>query len=494
MSAATTAFGNNQQDLTCSIWASPKIGGRLITATELRFSEIISALSVALDITTGQPKGHGMRTALIGMRLAEELRLTSADRSALFYALLLKDVGCSSNAAKIAHLFGADDHLVKRATRLIDWTKPSENLAHCWQHVAPGGSLMHKLMKIAAMAIQGEKGACRISEARCHQGATIASMLQLPEATSRAIYDLDEHWNGRGFPGGLQGEEISLLGRICCLAQTVEVFVMTYGLGTAIEVACQRSGEWFDPQLISALLSFKNDQPFWERLNAEHLVAELAHWEPADALLLVDQVGLDRIAEAFAKVVDAKSPWTYKHSNRVADISVGVARKLGCSEELARDIRRAALLHDLGKLGVPNTILDKPGKPTDEEMAIIQKHPEYTEQILGQVKAFAVLADVAGSHHERLDGKGYHRCRRGDEIPWVGRVLAVSDICEALSAQRPYRDAMPWEKIKGILQADAGRGVDPDCLQALIHWYESNEPITRVEDQLCEVERLLSQY
>src|SRR5215475_7432577 len=95
---------------------------RLIVANEIRFSEIISALSVALDITQGHPHGHSMRTALVGMRLADELRLATADCSALFYALLLKDLGCSSNAAKMAYLFAADDQLVKRSGRMIDWT------------------------------------------------------------------------------------------------------------------------------------------------------------------------------------------------------------------------------------------------------------------------------------------------------------------------------------------------------------------------------------
>jgi putative nucleotidyltransferase with HDIG domain len=318
-------------------------------------------------------------------------------------------------------------------------------------------------------------------------------MLHLPDATSRAIHDLDEHWNGRGFPSGSKRDEISLLGRICCLAQTVEVFATTYGVDTALDVARQRSGQWFDPQLVSALISFEHEKQFWRRLQSPNLVAELAQWEPAEALLLVDQAGLDRISEAFAKVVDAKSPWTYKHSTRVAEISVRVARRLGCSDELTRDIRRAALLHDLGKLGVPNTILDKPGKPTPEELAIIHKHPEYTEQILAQVRAFDVLADVAGSHHERLDGNGYHRRRVGNEIPWAGRILAVSDVCEALSAQRPYRDAMPWEKIKAILSADAGKGVDPDCVEALVQSYEACEPISRIEEQFCEIDRLLSQ-
>jgi hypothetical protein len=217
----------------------PSTSDRLIAATEIRFSEIISALSVALDITQGQPEGHSMRSALVGMRLAEELRLSTADRSALLYALLLKDLGCSSNAAKISYLFGADDRLVKRSGRMIDCTKGSECLKHAWQHCAAGGSLIEKLLKMAAIARCGASGAQRIAEVRCERGADIARMLQMPHATVQAIRDLDEHWNGKGWPLRLKGQEISLCGRICCLAQTVEVFFTAYGLEAAIDVACQ---------------------------------------------------------------------------------------------------------------------------------------------------------------------------------------------------------------------------------------------------------------
>ncbi len=191
-----------------------------------------------------------MRSALIGMRLAEELRLPMSDRSALFYALLLKDLGCSSNAAKMAYLFGADDRQVKRSARMTDWTKAGQAIKHAWQQCAPGGSMMEKVLKIAAIARDG-KGAKRIAEVRCERGAEIARMLRLPEATAIAIHDLDEHWDGRGFPRGLRGKEISLLGRICCLSQTVEVYFSTYGLSSAIEMALKRRGRWFDPQLVT---------------------------------------------------------------------------------------------------------------------------------------------------------------------------------------------------------------------------------------------------
>ncbi len=158
-----------------------------------------------------------------------------------------------------------------------------------------------------------------------------------------------------------------------------------------------------------------------------------------------------------AHVVDAKSPWTYQHSTRVAEIAVGISRQFGISSDFERDLRRAALLHDIGKLGVSNMILDKPGKPTEAEFDEIRKHPDYTQQILKEVDAFQALADAAGAHHERLDGRGYHRRLDGSSLGWVARVLAVADVCEALSAQRPYRDALPWHEIEGILSRGGER-------------------------------------
>ncbi|MEX0725994.1 MAG: HD domain-containing phosphohydrolase [Planctomycetaceae bacterium] len=466
---------------------------RLVQAPIIRFSEIISALSVALDITQGHPQGHCMRSCLIGMRIADVLKLPQADCSALFYALLLKDLGCSSNAAKIAYLFGGDDLTIKRSTRMIDWTKPGQCLSHCWNNSAPGGSTIEKLIKMAAIVRKGAEGGRKISEIRCERGAEIARMLQLPESTSQAILDLDEHWNGGGNPCGRKGEEISLLGRICCLAQTVEVYFSTYGLDSAYDVAKKRRGKWFDPQLVDAMETFKRESNFWARLHSENLMAEISEWEPEDVIRLADDEALDQIAEAFSRVVDAKSPWTFQHSSRVSEIAVGMSKQFGCSPELEQDIRRAGLLHDIGKLGVSNLILDKPGKPTDEEFAEIRKHAEWSYQILNQVTALQQLADVAGAHHERLDGRGYHRGIAGPEIHFVARILTVADICEAMTAKRPYRDAMQWEQVQAILAKDAGKGVDHECLEALQQWYDRHTFGSRVDDQLAAVERLVSE-
>ena len=479
--------------IVCTPSLAPTNATRLVEAKEIRMSEIVSALSIALDITQGQPEGHCMRSAIIGMRLAEVMRLPAVERSALFYALLLKDLGCSSNAAKMSYLFGADDHVVKRSCRLTNWTKATDCLQHAWKNCAPGGSIVERLLRIGAMLRSGPAGARKIVEIRCERGANIARTLQFPELTAEAIRSLDEHWDGRGQAEGLKGTEIPLLARICCLAQTIELFHSTYGLSAALNVARERRGTWFDPQIVDALFTFRADHSFWLQLQSRDLLQGLSRWEPEDTVLVADEACLDRVAAAFADVVDAKSPWTYQHSTRVAEIAVGIAEQFNLSPELVRDVRRAALLHDIGKLGVSNSILDKPGKPTDDEFAQIRKHPDYTQQILSQVSAFQNLADVAGAHHERLDGRGYHRRLDSDRMPWIARILAVADICEAMSAKRPYRDALSWERIHEIMSRDRGTGIDADCFSALERFQDRTQLASRVEGQLAAVDRLVAE-
>jgi putative nucleotidyltransferase with HDIG domain len=462
----------------------------LVEPGEIRLSEVLSALSLALDLTEGQPTGHAIRTALIGMRIAQELDLPAAERSDLFYALILKDLGCSSNAAKMAWLFGADDRVVKRSVKLIDWTRMTEKAAFAWRQASPRGGPFHKVLRLIAMAREGDKGERELVEQRCERGAEIAREFDLPEATAQAIRSLDEHWNGGGYPAGLRGEEIPLLARILNLAQTVEVFYMAQGRTAAFAVARERSGRWFDPHVVRAFEATQNDREFWQLMLTLDLHGTLSQWEPADTIRYTDPDALDRISAGFARVIDAKSPWTYKHSTGVADIAVGIADILGFNTAARRDLRRAALLHDLGKLGVSNTILDKPGKPTDAEYAQIRLHPEYSQQILEQIPLFHRLADVASAHHERLDGRGYHRRLSGEAMPPEARILAVADVFEALTAARPYRDGLPREKALALMQRDAGQHLCPVCIEALELWLDQTAFTPRVEAQLEELDRL----
>ena len=226
---------------------------RLLLPGTVRLSEVIRALSVALDLTEGQPAGHAARSCLIGMQLARRIELPESDLGPLYYALLLKDLGCSSNAAKMCFLFGADDRTVKRDIKSVDWTKASKSFKFALAHASPGGSPVQKVMQMAVMARAGEKGAKELVKTRCERGADIATQLGFPFETADAITYLDEHWNGKGHPFGLSGEEIPMLSRLMCLAQTVEVFHSKDGLQKAIEVAETRRGTWFDPQLVDAL-------------------------------------------------------------------------------------------------------------------------------------------------------------------------------------------------------------------------------------------------
>ena len=237
---------------------------RLQPAVQIKLSEVIGALSYALDITEGQPKGHAARSCMLGMRLARELRLNPAESSALFYALLLKDLGCSSNAGRICYLFGSDDRAVKQDVKTLDCTTLGGSIAYVVRNVGIDGSLLDKAKHFARVAVGGAKAQRAMIELRCDRGAKIARELEFPELTANAIRHLDEHWDGQGHPDGLEGDQIPLLSRILSLAQTAEVFIREFSLEAACVMAVERSGTWFDPELVKQFLSIKNDADFWQ--------------------------------------------------------------------------------------------------------------------------------------------------------------------------------------------------------------------------------------
>jgi putative nucleotidyltransferase with HDIG domain len=420
-------------------------------STEVRLSEVIGALSYALDATDGQPAGHALRSCMIGMRLARALDLGAEDQAAAFYGLLMKDAGCSSNAAAVSALYGADDIAAKRALRTVNHSKPSEAVGYILRNV--GGP--RNLLRVARA---GKATARTLTQTRCERGAQIATMLELPDGAAAAIGSLGEHWDGKGHPLGLRGEEIPLLARIFALAQTAEVFVHDFGVEAAFEMASERSGTWFDPALVSLFVSFRGEEAFWRSLSDDNLAPSLEEWEPAGPLLVADEARLDRVAEAFALVIDAKSPYTYQHSTRVAELAVAAASALGLDGGALRDLRRAGLLHDIGKLAVPNSILDKPGRLTDEERTRVDLHPQLSEQVLERIPAFAEIAAIAGAHHEKLDGSGYWRGVSGEAISQMARIVAVADVYEALTADRPYRAAMTAERARAILAEEVAAG------------------------------------
>jgi putative nucleotidyltransferase with HDIG domain len=451
-------------------------GRRTGEGVELRLSEVLSGLSHALDITEGQAQGHAERSCLIGMRLAAVLELDDDTRSSLFYALLLKDAGCSSNASKVASLFGADDAEVKSTRRMTDTSSFGDSLRHLVRTTAPGAPALTRARHVGQVVRFGRGGARSLVELRCERGAAVARAIGLGEVAARAILDVDEHWDGGGYPAGLAGEQISLAGRVLCLAQTAEVFWQHGGPAAACEIARRRQGTWFDPALVDALLTFEHDAEFWRSLAAP----EVGALEPPDRVVIADDALLDRVAHAFASVVDAKSPYTAHHSEGVTEIAGGLAGLLELDPPQRATLRRAALLHDVGKLGVSNRILDKPARLTQTEWTVVRRHPRWSMEILSRVGAFHDVARVAAAHHERLDGSGYHQGLTADELDAPSRILAVADVAEALSADRPYRSALGPDEVLAIVGDQAGRRLDADVVaalaQVLLEWSAESSP------------------
>lgn len=433
----------------------------------VKLSEVLSALSCVLDMVEGQPAGHVLRSCFIGMKVAESLQLSEDERSALFYALLLKDAGCSSNSSKVAALFESDDFRAKGKLKTVDWSQLPNAFLYVAQNVSPEGSLWSKARRFFAVGVEGPKAARDLVEIRCERGAEISRSMGFPEETALAIRALDEHWNGAGHPDGLKGDGIPLLARICGLAQTVEVFYTAYGPTGAEEVARLRRGQWFDPDLVDVFLAQTRVGGLWEALDEPDLARSVSLMEPADRVIPATPEWLDLTAHAFARIIDAKSPFTFRHSEGVARAAAKIGEHVGLPEETVRDLKRAGLLHDIGKLGVSNRILDKPGRLTDDEFAIVKRHPGLTHDVLTLAEPFRDIADVAASHHEKLDGSGYHRGITGEHLSQPARILAVADVFDALSKDRPYRRAMPMEKVLGIIEGESGAKLSPESVEAL---------------------------
>jgi len=219
--------------------------------------------------------------------------------------------------------------------------------------------------------------------------------------------------------------------------------------------------------LVDAIEEFEGDTAFWGTLSSVEQLEHVSDLEPEDMVIMADEARLDRVCRAFARVIDAKTPYTAEHSEGVARIAVEIGTEMHVPFDGLVTLRRAGLLHDIGKLGVSNLILDKPAKLTDLEMAEMRKHPRHTEEILMRVERFRGFAGIAAAHHERLDGTGYHQGVKGDKLDLLSRILAVADIAEALTAARPYRSGLPQDKVLEIMSKLAGSAIDPAVFEAL---------------------------
>ena len=433
---------------------------------KIRSAELIGALSHALDITEGQPRGHCHRVCWLGMKLGQGINLAREELSDLYYALLLKDLGCSSNAARICQLYLADDLKFKSDFKLIDGSL-SQALRFVLTHTGLESGMAGRFRAIINIMRNGGQISRELIEARCHRGADIARQMGFSTTVADAIQNLDEHWDGSGKPEGRLRRDIPVVSQIALMAQVADVFFMANGQEAALREVESRSGTWFDKDLVDVFTNLAEWDEFWEPLSADDLATRILALEPEEHIRMADEDNLDRVAKGFAMVVDSKSPFTAGHSSRVALYTDMIAERLGLEAAHRRQLCRAALLHDIGKLGISNSILDKPARLTDAEFASIKGHPTLSAQILSDIPALASMVPVAESHHERLDGKGYPRNLKGDEINLDTRIVTAADVFDALTADRPYRKAMSVSDALALMQKDVGAAFDPRCFAAL---------------------------
>lgn len=436
-------------------------------AESFSFNEILSSFSYALDLTEGQPPGHCIRSCWIGFHIAQQLQLSTSELWDIYYTLLMKDTGCSSNAARICELYGTNDHELKHAFKFVNNDEFGQLAKFVLANTGKDSNLHQRIKSLLNIVKNGKDIQTELIHTRCTRGAEIARMIGLNETIAEGIFNLDEHFNGNGQPNGLSGHDIPLGSRIALLSQVADVFYVAAGREASIEQVRKRSNTWFDPELVKIFLHVTKDDNFWIGLSSDNIDELVMDLEPQSIRIEVTEETLDQVSAAFGAIVDAKSPYTAGHSRRVGIYTSSLGKHLGFDDDDVRWLYRGGLLHDLGKLGVSNTLLDKSGNLVDNEWVQMKKHPMFTEEILHRFGPFKRLATITGAHHERMDGKGYYKGLSGDQISLESRIITTADIFDACISDRPYRKGMPLEKVLSIMDDLRGIAIDDRCMDVV---------------------------
>ncbi|MBV9368076.1 MAG: HD domain-containing protein [Solirubrobacterales bacterium] len=431
----------------------------------VRLSELLGVLSFGADLGMGQPMGHMLRQCLISAGLAERIGLADDERHAVFFASLVAWVGCHVDAYEQAKWFG-DEMALKGDFRRVDFAKATSGPLFMLRHLGRGLPLRQRVGLVPSFVGEGRRAAESMLENHWRASDDLMARVGLDPLVRDTVEQSFERWDGRGVPKGLRGQEILVTSRLVNLADVVEVFHRAGGVPAAVSVARERAGTQFDPDLAELFAS-----------GADSLLDELDAVEPWAAVLSAEHASrywlegseLDSALEAVADFVDVKSPYTVGHSRGVARLAERASAAYGLGASGAEQLRRAALLHDLGKLGVPNSIWDKKGPLTPSERERARMHPYLTERMLVSSSALAPLAAVAVQHHERMDGSGYPRGLNGTDMTPAGRLLAAADSYHARLEPRPHRPAQAPEQAASELRADVRAGrIDGDAAEAVL--------------------------
>jgi HD-GYP domain-containing protein (c-di-GMP phosphodiesterase class II) len=411
----------------------------------------------------GQPTEHFLRSCLIAVRLGERVDAPSSERETAYYVSLLSSVGCTYDASVLAEWFG-DDNAFRAAAYGVDLAG-LPLFGFMLRRAGAGGSPWHRVRITAALFAEGNQGAAESMASHCDVAATLAERLGLGQSLHEPMRQLFARWDGKGTPP-LHGEKIALSIRLVQLADVVEAHRGEGGRDAALGVARERAGTQFDPALVAQLERHADD--IFAGLDGETTWDEVVAAEPAPSGAIPNQ-DLDEAFTVVADFADLKSPYLRGHSRGVAALAADAAALFGLPASETVMVRRAALLHDLGRTGVSNAIWDKPGPLSESERERVRLHPYYTERALARPPALARLGAVAAAHHERLDGSGYHRGLAGASLSPPARVLAAADAYHAMTEPRPHRLPLEPAKAADELRREVRAGLfDADAAEAVL--------------------------
>lgn len=430
----------------------------------VRLAELVGALSLAVDLGLGQPMGHVARSCAVAGRLGERIDLDRVERGSLFYVTLLGWVGCIADSYEAAAWFG-DDIRYRAEVYDLDM-KPLPFLGYLLRRAGAGRPVPQRMLKRGAVLVTGARGVQEALRAHCQVTTNVARRLGLGPEVCEPLQHIFARWDGKGLPAGVRGGEIALPVRLWHLADVAEVHYRRGGVAAAVDVARSRSGSQFDPELVGVFCAHVEE--LFDGLVEDTSWEDMIATEPTLRPPLTEEQ-LDTALESVGDWVDIKSPYFGGHSRGVAELAAAAARTAGLAEPERRRLRRAGLVHDLGRTGVPNTIWDKPGSLSAAETERVRLHSYYTERMLARPAALAEIGGIAGLAHERLDGSGYHRGLTAASIPMAGRILAAADCYHTKLEARPHRQALPAAQAAQELrqQARAGR-LDPAAVDAVL--------------------------
>ncbi|MGA5467058.1 HD domain-containing phosphohydrolase [Mycobacterium sp. NPDC050041] len=407
------------------------------TAQRPSRAEVLAALSVAIDLGLGQPAEHMLRSALIGTRIADRLGLPREQRDCIYYTALVMWIGCHADSHEYARWFG-DDIAVRQGSYLVDWSG-LPYLRFLLGNVGRGEPLLHRLSVAATLFANARGHIAQLVHSHCISAATLASRIGLGDDVQSAVAYTFERYDGGGLPAGASGAQLPIAIRVAALADMVEVHHRTYGPGGAVAMARSRRGGQFDPQVVDAFVT-----------DADAILAGPATGNAWDAALReapdrgrrLGDDELDVLLVALGDFVDLKCPFTLGHSRAVAELAAGAGAVAGLDAAAVGLLRRAGHLHDLGRIGVSNQVWSRPGPLGTGDLERVRLHPYLTVRILDQVPGLRQVAELAGNHHEALDGSGYPRGLGAASLSVPDRILAAAVAYQSGCEPRPYRERL----------------------------------------------------